>query len=89
MQMGKDDCYKVNIKTSYDGEVKAMLMRKSDYKDFLCRQFNRIMKNKNEKYIFANLKCALYDSNLYFMMGPQTYIIQALSHFYEQRLKPI
>lgn len=47
-----------------------MVTRKCDYKDHLCRQFNRIMKNKNEKYIFANLKCGLFDGTLYFMIGP-------------------
>ena len=66
-----------------------MLTRKADYKEHLCRQFNRIMKNKNEKYVFANLKCCLVDKNLYFMIGPDTYIIQAISTFYEHRLKPI
>lgn len=47
IKIGGQECYKILIKTSYDNEIKAMVTRKSDYKDHLCRQFNRIMKNKN------------------------------------------
>ena len=36
-----------------------------------------------------NLKCCLFDATMYFMIGPETYIIQAFSSFYEVRLKPI
>ena len=38
-------------------------MRKADYKAHFVRYFNRMLKNRNEKYMFTNLKASYYCKN--------------------------
>lgn len=85
---------KAEFKTTFDGKLKYILLKKNDYKTVFVKNFNRMMKNKNEKHVFTSLKPILYGNSqsewkLYFILDPSSYILHVNEQFYISRFKPL
>lgn len=52
----------MSFKSTYDNKEKIILIQKSEYKANFIKHFNRMMKNKNEKYLLTHLLPAFYVS---------------------------
>lgn len=53
-----------HFKSTYDNTLKYILLRKTDYKIHFAKIFNRMMRNKNEKYVLTNLQPIFYSKKI-------------------------